>query len=549
MNKATKPVIVVVDPEADASATVAELIARYSRDYTIVVDRDVVAAGHRLRALTKSATDVALILADRASKGAELLDEARAVYPHARRGLLLNWNESRSHREEIAVAFANRQAEGFVTKPSGPPDERFHRSITELLDEWWRNQALRTTAIQIVCVERTARVSEMCDLLQRHNMPFVFALAGSEAGAAILQSADVTAGSTPVVVLPDGRALVDPTNVELAGALGARTRPGPGIYDVVVVGGGPAGLSAAVYAESEGLRTALIEPTAMGGQAGTSSMIRNYLGFPRGISGAELAARAFDQAILFGTEMIYGRAAAALRVEGDLRVVQLEDGTDVVARAVVIATGVSYRRIDIPSLEPLRGLGVYYGSAISEAASLAGQEVFVVGGGNSAGQAAVYLARFGSRVTMLVRGNSLAQTMSDYLVTEIQVTPNIDVMCGTEVVGGSGDGRLQTIDVRQSSGAVNTLHAGALFVLIGAEPFTQWLPPAVARDEWGYVTTGPSEQQPFRLPFESTLPGVFAVGDVRRDSTKRVASAVGEGAVCIRLVHEYLSAQGDPPRT
>jgi thioredoxin reductase (NADPH) len=544
MSPSTKPVILIVDPEADASGTVEQLVARYSHDYAIVADPDVVSASRRMRELYESASDVALILADRASNGAVLLDEARTVHPHARRGLLLNWNESRSYREDIAAAFAQRQAEGFVTKPSGTPDERFHRSITELLDEWWRIRGPRTTAVHIVGAERTARVYEMCDLLQRHNMPFAFQRADSDAGEAILQTAGVNADTAPVVVLQDGRTLVDPSNIELADALGARTRPGSGIYDLIVVGGGPAGLSAAVYAESEGLRTALIEPTAMGGQAGTSSMIRNYLGFPRGISGAELAARAFDQAILFGTEMIYGHAAAGLRVDGDLRIVQLTDGTDVPARAIVIATGVSYRILDIPSLEAFNGVGVYYGAASSEAAALAGQDVFVVGGGNSAGQAAVYLAKFASRVTILVRGESLAQSMSEYLITEIDATPNIDLMYGVEVVGGAGDGRLETIDVRRPpSGAADTLPAAALFILIGTEPFTQWLPSDVARDDWGFVMTGPSEEDPSRLPFESTLPGVFAVGDVRRDSTKRVASAAGEGAVCVRLVHEYLAVQ------
>jgi thioredoxin reductase (NADPH) len=546
MSPSNRPVILLVDPEGDASATVEQLLARYSHDYTIVVDPDVVSSSQRIRALSEAATDVALILADRASNGAMLLDEARRVHPHARRGLLLNWNESRSHREEIAAAFAQRQAEGFVTKPSGAPDERFHRSITELLDEWWGSRGPRTTAVQIVGVARTARVYEMCDLLQRHNMPFVFQRADSAAGAAILEATGVINADTgPVVVLQDGRTLVDPSNVEVADALGARTRPGSGIYDVVVVGGGPAGLSAAVYAESEGLRTALIEPTAMGGQAGTSSMIRNYLGFPRGISGAELAARAFDQAILFGTEMIYGHAASGLRVEGGLRIVHLTDGTDVPARAIVIATGVSYRRLDVPSLAPFDGVGVYYGAASSEAAALAGRDVFVVGGGNSAGQAAVHLAKFASRVTILVRGESLAQSMSDYLITEIDSISNIDLMCGVEVVGGAGEGRLETIDVRRPSGAVDTLPAAGLFVLIGAEPFTQWLPPEVERDNWGFVMTGPSDEAPSRLPFESTLPGVFAVGDVRRDSTRRVASAVGEGAVCVRLVHEYLAVQRD----
>jgi len=540
-----KPVILVVDPQADASDTVAHLRVRYAQDYTVVSDADIASASRTMTALASRGERVALVLADRASNGAALLDEARVVHPQARRGLLLNWNEHRTHREEIAVAFAQRQAEGFVTKPSDTPDERFHRSITELLDEWWRIQAPRTTAVHIVSRERTTRVFEICDLLQRHSVPFAFVRADSRAGAAILESTGATADSMEVIVLPGGESLTGPSNIELASALGARTRPGAGSYDLVVVGGGPAGLSAAVYAQSEGLRTALIEPTAMGGQAGTSSMIRNYLGFPRGISGAELAARAFDQAILFGTEMIYAHSATSLRADGDTRIVQLDDGTDVPARAVVIATGVAYRALEIPSLEQYSGVGLYYGAAIAEAASLEGRPVFVVGGGNSAGQAAVYLAQFASRVTMLVRGDSLAQSMSEYLITEIEATSNVDVRYGTEVAGGGGDARLETIDVRdRHSGAIHTLPAAALFILIGAEPFTEWLPKDVARDGWGYVTTGPSTDAPSRLLFESTMPGVFAVGDVRRDSIKRVASAAGEGAVCVRLVHDYLAAQG-----
>ena len=544
MNSLARPVILIVDPEADASDTVTQLLGRYSHDYAIVVDHNVVSASQRMRALHDSAGDVALILADRASNGAMVLDEARTVHPHARRGLLLNWNESRSYREEIATAFAQRQAECFITKPWGTPDERFHRSITELLDEWWRIRGPRTTSVHIVGAERTARVHEMCDLLQRHDMSFAFQRGDSEAGAAILQTAGVDAGTAPVVVLQDGRTFVDPSNVELADALGARTRPGAGIYDLVVVGGGPAGLSAAVYAESEGLRTALIEPTAMGGQAGTSSMIRNYLGFPRGISGAELAARAFDQAILFGTEMIYGHAASGLRVDGDLRIVRLTDGTDVPARAVVIATGVSYRTLDIPSLDVFTGVGVYYGAASSEAAALSGKDVFVVGGGNSAGQAAVHLAKFASARhhpgAGRVAGPEHVRLPHHRDRRDPQDRPHVRGR-GRR---GAGDGRLETIDVRHpSSGAVDTLPAAALFILIGAEPFTQWLPSDVARDDWGFVMTGPSEEAPSRLPFESTVPGVFAVGDVRRDSTKRVASAAGEGAVCIRLVHEYLAAQ------
>jgi thioredoxin reductase (NADPH) len=346
-----------------------------------------------------------------------------------------------------------------------------------------------------------------------------------------------------VVVLHDRRTLVDPSNVELADALGARTRPGSGVYDLVVVGGGPAGLSAAVYAESEGLRTALIEPAAMGGQAGTSSMIRNYFGFPRGISGAELAARAFEQAILFGTEMIYGAAAVGLHASGDLRIVELSDGTRVPGRSVIVATGVSYRTLDVAALEPFTGLGVFHGAAMSEAPSLVGQDVFVVGGGNSAGQAAVYLAKFARRVTMVIRGDSLTHSMSDYLITELDATPNIDIRYRSEVVGGSGRGRLEHLEIRdRDTGDVGSDPAAGLFILIGAAPFTDWLPAEIARDEWGYVLTGPSDTKPDRIDFESTMPGVFAAGDVRRASVKRVASATGEGAVCVRHVHDYLAS-------
>jgi thioredoxin reductase (NADPH) len=308
-------------------------------------------------------------------------------------------------------------------------------------------------------------------------------------------------------------------------------------------------LAAAVYAGSEGLRTALIEPDALGGQAGTSSLIRNYLGFPRGITGAELAARAVAQASLFGTEIIYGSRAVSLRADGQLRVVGLANRTGAVSTAVVIATGVSYRRLGVPSLEALLGAGVFYGAGSSEAQALAGERVFVVGGGNSAGQATLHLGRYASHVTLLVRSESLAESMSDYLITEITNAPNIAVRYGVEVVGGGGHGHLECIELTdRHSAEVQIVPARALFVLIGAEPFTDWLPDAVARDPWGYILTGadvPLESWPEHrapLPLETSLPGVFAVGDVRSGSVKRVASAVGDGSICIRLVHQHLSS-------
>jgi thioredoxin reductase (NADPH) len=499
----------------------------------------------RLESLQASARDLALVLADRADNGTDVLRDVARLHRHARRGLLLHWNEGRSHREEIADAFAQRAAECFVTRPAGPHDERFHRSVAELLDEWWRIRGTAAAHIRVVASGPSVRLSEIGDLLQRHDLPYVVELADSDAGRATLDRLGFTAERLPIVEIAEGLGLVDPTNVEVADALGARTRPAEGLFDVVVVGAGPAGLSAAVYARTEGLRTVLVEPIAMGGQAGTSSMIRNYLGFPRGISGSELAARAFEQALLFGTEMVYGSGAVGLTQNGDVLEVALERGDVVPGRTVVIATGVSYRRLGIDALEALTGAGVFYGAATAEAPSLQDQDVFVVGGGNSAGQAAVHLARYARQVTVLVRGESLAASMSDYLVTEIDAAPNIAVQYRTTVVGGGGNDRLEQLELRDaSSGAVTTVDAAALFVLIGAEPFTGWLPSEVVRDDWGYILTGPDEDAPDRLTFETQVPGVFAVGDVRRDSVKRVASAVGEGAVCVRLVHEYLARIG-----
>ena len=544
-----------------------ELTGRYAVDYSIVTASSGDEGMGMLRHLAARGEDVALILADRQMGGAAILRAAHDVHPQARRGLLLEWGEIRTHREEIAEAFALRHADCFVTKPTVSPDERFHRSITELLDEWWRVHGTMFEGVRVVGVRGSPRSHEICDLLQRHDYPYGFYPSESEGGQAVLQAAGVDADRLPVVVLHDGRALVDPSNVDVADALGARTRAGSGVYDVVVVGGGPAGLAAAVSAESEGLRTALVEPVAMGGQAGTSSMIRNYLGFPRGISGVELAARAFEQAILFGTEMIYGSRAVALRHERELRIVALSDGTEVLARSVVVATGVSYRRLDLPELEPFHGAGVFYGAGMSEARALAGEHVCVVGGGNSAGQAAVHLAKFATRVTVLVRSDSLAHSMSDYLVTELDVTPNITVRYGTEIVGGGGGGRLEWLDLQdRATGAIERTLTAAVFVLIGAAPYTDWLPSSVMRDEWGYVLTGHeclvrprgagaeaqdsdgehvgvvSQHATSPVLFETSMLGVFAVGDVRQGSIKRVASAAGEGAICVRLIHEYLSA-------
>ena len=534
-----KPAIVVVEGDEAARATLRrELGARYAADYDIVVEASGDAALEHLRRMEGAGNEVALLLADHHTDGLAFLAEASALHPRTRRALLLAWGESRARREEVAAAFALRRTDSIVVKPTVSPDERFHRSITELLDEWWRLHGTAFQAVRVIGDPDSPRSHEVCDLLQRHDIPYGFYPSDGDEGAAMLDELAPGADRLPVLVLHDGRTFVDPTNIEVADALGARTRAGTGVYDVVVVGGGPAGLATAVYAESEGLQTALVEPVAMGGQAGTSSMIRNYLGFPRGISGAELAVRAFEQALLFGTEVVYGSAATSLRAEGDLHVVGLSDGSELVARTVVVATGVAYRLLGVPALEPYTGVGVFYGAAITEARAVAGAPVAVVGGGNSAGQAAVHLAAFAERVTILVRSDGLAQSMSDYLVTEIEATSSIEVRSHAEVVVGGGDDRLQWVDVADGrTGAVERLPAAALFVLIGAAPFTDWLPPSIERDRWGSVVTG----RALAPLFETSLPGVFAVGDVRQGSVKRVASAAGEGSVCVRLIHDHLA--------
>ncbi|HZR12197.1 MAG TPA: FAD-dependent oxidoreductase [Acidimicrobiia bacterium] len=545
-----RPRIVAVDHEASTRARLAdELDSRYGRHYDVVVAR----SGEDVLADLDDAAsaDVALVLAERRDDHSQLLTRVRARHPHAKRALLVGWNENRSAREEVVQLLARGDADYYVTKPMGSPDERFHRAVTELLDDWWRLRGRPYDTVNVIGDVRSARVHEICDLLHRHDFPYAFHSVDSDAGRAALEAAGMTPTREPVVVVEGHAPLVDPANLDVAEALGARTRAGEGTYDVVVIGGGPAGLAAAVYAGSEGLRVALVERTSMGGQAGTSSMIRNYLGFPRGISGAELATRALDQAILFGTEMVYGGDVVALRAEGPLRIVELADGTSLTTRAVVIATGVAYRTLDVPSLDALNGVGVHYGSAMSQARALTGEHVCVVGGGNSAGQAAIHLAQYAAQVTIVVRSTSLAASMSDYLVKSIERTRNIEIRYATEVADGGGDGRLEWIDLRdRSTGVIARTGAAALFVLIGADPCTDWLPPSVARDAWGYIATGGHcdchvDDDATRAPlmFETTMPGVFAVGDVRQGSVKRVASAAGEGAVCVRVVHEYLDAE------
>jgi thioredoxin reductase (NADPH) len=550
-----KPTLVVVtdDPGTLTAATQA-LERRFGADYQVVA-ADAPAAA--LTALGQAGEQVALLLAGQwleGMTGIEFLCRAHELHPAAKRVLLIPFGDVAAGVAGLQ-AMALGQLDHWLNTPWGAPELQLYPEVSELLGQWARATARagsRSEWVRVVGPRWSARSHELRDLLGRNNIPHGFYDAREEDGRRLLAQAGLEATDQPVVLLSDGRVLVDPPTERLAQALGAQTRPGPGRYDLAVVGAGPAGLAAATYAASEGLRTLLLEREAIGGQAGTTSLIRNYLGFPRGISGGDLAARATEQAVVFGAELVYTQPATSLRSNGADRVLTLANSTQAVSRTVVVATGVSYRRLPVPGLEELLGAGVFYGAAVTEAKAVQGQRVLVVGGANSAGQAAVHLARHAEQVTLLVRGGSLADGMSAYLVEELQRAGNVAVRLRTEVTAVEGAGRLEAVTVRDGvTEATETLPAAALFILIGAEPHTDWLASAVERDERGFVLTGrdllragrPPQGWPLDRPpllLETSLPGVFAAGDVRHGSVKRVASAVGEGAIAIQLVHQYL---------
>jgi thioredoxin reductase (NADPH) len=545
-----KPVLVVVDDDdTSLQALTRELESRYGVHYQVASCPSAEVALARLAELKAVGADVPLVLADQRMPGmggTQLLARVRQFFPTARRGLLIPWGE-RATPAPFLEAAALGQLEFYLNRPVWSPDEQFHRVVTGSLEEWWREHGRRSELVTVIGDDPSARGHEIRDLLARNNVPFGFYPSDSPEGQAALRRLGVSEPAGPVLSLYTGVVLVNPANAEVGEALGLYVRAAGQVYDVVIVGAGPAGLAAAVYAASEGLSTALLEREAFGGQAGTSSRIRNYLGFPDGVSGGELAQRAYEQAWVFGTHLVYGNAATSLAKDQDLLVVGLEDGSEARARAVVIATGVSYRRLGIPELEALAGAGVFYGAGTIEARAVAGKPAFVVGGGNSAGQAALHLSKYAQQVTILIRSRSLAASMSDYLIRQIEAVPNVDVRYRCEVAGGGGSGHLEQLLLRnRDSGQTEETPAAGLFILIGAQPFTGWLPATVRRDQWGFILTGPDTGQDWtlqRAPFllETTTPGVFAVGDVRHGSMKRVASAVGDGSTAIRLIHDYLA--------
>jgi thioredoxin reductase (NADPH) len=548
-----KPILIAVDDQAATlHALERELRKRYADDYEVFCETSPEAGLRRLEALRAAGAEVLVMLAAMqmaAMTGPELLERAHELHPRAWRVVVLP-HGTRAQVKPVLRIISQGRVDRYTLTPSYSPDEQFHHLIAELLHECQRLHHVQREMVTVVAERWAARSYEFRDLMERNGMRYAFHDVDSPEGRALLEQVGYPQGPFPVVVRYDGLVLTNPTNRETAEALGGNQgfRANPRTYDLAVVGAGPAGLSAAVYAASEGLRTVFLEREAIGGQAGTSSLIRNYLGFPFGISGADLAGRAVEQAWAFGAEIAVMYVATGLRAEGRDRVLTLLDGSEITSRAVILATGAAYQRLEVAGLDALIGAGVFYGGGVTEAQAMEGRRVYVAGGGNSAGQAAIHLAKYAAHVTMVVRGAALAASMSDYLVKEIEATPNIEVRLNTRIVGCSGERRLEGLELSDTAtGESRAEPAEALFLLLGARPNTDWLPPAIARDDRGFILTGadadaaaPPAGRP-RLLLETSMPGVFAAGDVRHGSVKRVASAVGEGGIAIQLVHQYLA--------
>jgi len=549
------PAILTVDDDLAVSRAVARDVRRqYGDRYRVVRANSGAEALEALKELKLRGEQVAILLADFRMphmNGIEFLESAMDLYPRARRVLLTAYADT-----DAAIDAINRvDLDHYLLKPWNPPEEKLYPVLDSLLDAWATSPDAAATVTRVVGHRWSAPSFKVRDFLARNLVAYRWYLSDEPEGARLLAAAGLTEVDVPLVITSEGKSLVQPSETDLATHVGLSTTPAKDFYDLVVVGAGPAGLGAAVYGASEGLRTLLVERHATGGQAGQSSRIENYLGFPDGVSGSQLAERARRQAVRFGAELLTTREATALDARGTTRVLRFGDGSQVASHAVVLATGVSYRMLEAPGLSDFRGRGVFYGSAATEAPSCSGQEVYIVGGANSAGQAAVYFSRYAMKVHILVRGDGLARTMSRYLIDQIEGHHNIDVHSFTEVCQASGDEHLEQLVLRDArTGETRPAHTSWLFIFIGAEPRTDWLDGVITRDNHGFVITGPDliaggnrpvgwdlPRDPYHL--ECSVPGVFAAGDVRSDSVKRVASAVGEGAMAISLVHRYLEAQ------
>ena len=549
---AARPSIVTVDDDPGVSRAVArDLRRRYGEDYRIVRAESGDQALDALREMKLRGDVVAVLLADYRMprmSGLEFLEAAMDLYPAARRVLLTAYADTGAAIEAINVV----DLDYYLLKPWDPPEEKLYPVIDSQIEAWRTVDYRPVTETKVVGHRWSARSSEVREFLARNQVPYRWYSSETPEGRRLLEAAGTDAQMLPLVVTPDGTALTAPSDGELAEKVGLATTPAKDFYDLVVIGGGPAGLGSAVYGASEGLRTVLIERTATGGQAGQSSRIENYLGFPDGVTGSQLTERARRQAVKFGAELITTRDVVSLEVNGSARTVRFADGASVDAHTVILATGVSYRRLNATSVADYTGRGVYYGSALTEAPNCAEQDVYIVGGANSAGQSAVYLSHSARSVTLLVRGKSLQDSMSYYLIQQIANIPNIKVRTQTVVLQAHGDDHLEHLTIcDQSSGVTEKVDASWLFVFIGAAPLTDWLEGVVARDPRGFVLAGPDlsadgsapagwtlDRAPYHL--ETSVPGVFVAGDARAESAKRVASAVGEGAMAVMLVHRYL---------
>jgi len=547
-----RPVILTVDDDPGVSRAVArDLRRKYGERHRIVRAESGDAALDALRQMKLRGEQVAVLLADYRMpemNGIEFLEQAMDIYPGARRALLTAYADTGAAIDAINVV----DLDYYLLKPWDPPEEKLYPVVDSLLEAWRESDHRPVPELKVVGHRWSARSSEVREFLARNQVPYRWYPSDEPEGRRLLDAAGADGLALPVVITVDGTTLIEPSDAELAAHVGLATTPSAEFYDLVVIGGGPAGLGAAVYGASEGLRTVLVERTATGGQAGQSSRIENYLGFPDGVSGAQLTDRARRQATKFGAELLTTREVVGLEVHGPARTVRFSDETTIDAHAVILATGVAYRQLAAPGLGELTGLGVFYGSALTEATGCAGQDVHIVGGANSAGQAAVYLARQAKSVTILVRGPSLRKSMSHYLIEQIERVPNITVRSCTEVAEAHGDGHLERLTLRDSNtGGTELVDAQWLFVFIGAAPLTGWLDGVVHRDQRGFVLAGPDlvtgegrpagwplDRAPYHL--ETSVPGVFVAGDVRAESAKRVASAVGEGAMAVMLVHRYL---------
>jgi len=546
------PLILVVDDVPEQLGSVeAQLRERYERHYRIECCADLGTGFAHVRRAASDGEDVALVLVGQRLErdgGGALLEESRRLHPHARRALLVEWGETGlpAMADAIFEAIASGRIDHYLIRPMGSRDEVFQSEVQGLLLDWTDARLTSPHTIFIVGESWSGRAHELREALGRCAMPYSFCLADSEQGRDLLTRTGEDRRALPVVIFPNGHVLRDPSNVELAMAAGSPVSPDRMDFDLVIVGAGPAGLSAAVYGASEGFSTLVIDEGGIGGQSTSSSLIRNYLGFPRGVTGRRLAQSAYRQACIFGAKFAFMQRVTDMRADGDGISLSWSYGAPVRARAVLLTGGATYRRLGVPALEALVGEGVFYGNSASEAPGLVDREVFVVGGANSAGQAALYLSRFAGRVTIVVRAASLGASMSHYLVQLVEAAPNIEVRLSTSVVDGGGDGHLERIVVRDGDGNDEVVAADALFAMIGARPHTDWLPDTVQRDEQGFVRTGPHldvdwplERAPFLL--ETSVPGVFAAGDIRHGSVKRVASAVGEGSVAIQMLHELFA--------